>query len=188
MTYMVSLTHRLLSKNPSLPALAICFFSLLFHKLTRYFFSKPWNQNKALKIQFPHFRVRANSVSIWVPLLTRLRSRLIAYSWLHTHSQGSKLPSAIFTRPRNERRRLGGIGDACEGVGKRNLLSVLCWIVLWQKRPLEREGTVQEQSASPVNILDRWDCCTENQSCQKCFCIVFAHLVKWFSLYWHFLK
>lgn len=71
----------------------------------RYFCFKLCNQNTAIKNSFT---VEVGSVSTWVPYLTRLRRRLIAYSWLQTHSQGSKPPSAISTRPWDDRKRLWG--------------------------------------------------------------------------------
>lgn len=127
------------------------FQSIVFpHFQRRYFYFKCQNQDTVVfKNQSPLIRFWVKSVSTWVSYLTRFRRRLIAYSWLQTHSQGSKPPSAIFARPWNERKRLRN-ADTCKQVGKCNLSSVLCSIVVSQTRPWEREATAHSGTVSSL--------------------------------------
>lgn len=50
-------------------------------------------------IYYYFFKCRNFKKRLGLILLTRLRRRLIAYSWVQTHSHGSKPPSAILSRP-----------------------------------------------------------------------------------------
>lgn len=104
--------------------------------------------------------ISSDGESTSVLWLTRLMRRLIAYSWVQTHSQGSKPPSAIFHLTGSTfewDKRTVCNQDVHEQVRETEccLSSVLCSIGVSQAQTEQREGTVSRLCGCTVLLQSR---------------------------------
>lgn len=167
------------SRRPN--ALTIWFLSKCFPTISEV------TLNSRIRIQW--LKTSFPNSNTWVSYLTKFRRRLIAYSWLQTHSQGSKPPSAISARPWNERKRLWGTQ-----IRVTKWENATCWQFFAQwllHRYAHEKGRrllIREQSAASEKKL-LWLLFQKGELAQVLLCKDVARLLKiylWgqFRIYW----
>lgn len=171
--------------------LASCFKLYLFASFSQlqeeiFFTSRCILGIQLLKSSFS-LKISSDSESTSVLWLTRLMRRLIAYSWVQMHSQGSKPPSAIFHLTESTfewDKRLYATRTYMNKWEKPNAASCQCCALLVFHRYKQNKG--RGLSTDSVAVLSCCNLRVKSEGCHNflCLCLYFTMFVAFFFKNW----